>query len=580
MAFGDDEGDDFRIERYREHPTLSMIDLISEETEYSFEHVKQRLSRLGHLERNVRHKISSLEGNRLSEYPSVAVEFVPDEEFQNPEDITIIRNRTAPPRNWQCIRGHVWPERTWTRLRRGISCPICKSIRQDLGFARGRDEDGRESIPREGYLFANDRNGDLDFSHLSRGSENGAWWRCLEADDHYWFAPAVNVLRLQSGCSCCSGDTVVPSNSLATIYPAIASEVVPTADYPLTPEQVTSKSNTELWFVCEECGEGSPSRVANRTILGHGCRFCRGTHTSPSNCLAANRPDLAAEWHPTRNIDISPYDVRAGSEYPAWWLCSDPDCGMEWQAACYSRSSTGRGCPYCGGQVPRPGESFGDIRTTLMEEWDYDRNSHDPFSLTPSSSRDAHWVCRRNQEHRWVAAISNRIAGRSNCPACTISGISIIQNLIAFEIGTFFPVDHSLRQIRFEHEGETLTIRPDIVLRDHRVIIEFDGNYWHSGTEDRDMRGSIMRVQAGYRILRIRESPLGVIEVNGVTSVIVPDRVDAKTAANAALHELRQGQFNLHAPGISEYLLQDELASQEQADAYWEELLRVNGRID
>ena len=215
-----------------------------------------------------------------------------------------------------------------------------------------------------------------------------------------------------------------------------------------------------------------------------------------------------------------------------------------------------------------------------MEEWDYDRNSHDPFSLTPSSSRDAHWVCRRNQEHRWVAAISNRIAGRSNCPACTISGISIIQNLIAFEIGTFFPVDHSLRQIRFEHEGETLTIRPDIVLRDHRVIIEFDGNYWHSGTEDRDMRGSIMRVQAGYRILRIRESPLGVIEVNGVTSVIVPDRVDAKTAANAALNELRQGHFNLHAPGISEYLLQDELASQEQADAYWEELLRVNGRID
>ena len=89
-----------------------------------------------------------------------------------------------------------------------------------------------------------------------------------------------------------------------------------------------------------------------------------------------------------------------------------------------------------------------------------------------------------------------------------------------------------------------------------------------------------MRVQAGYRVLRIRESPLGVIEVNGVTSVIVPDRVDAKTAANAALHELRQGQFNLHAPGISEYLLQDELASQEQAEAYWEELLRVNGRID
>ena len=579
MAFGDDEGDDFRIERYREHPTLSMIDLICEETEYRFGHVKQRLSRLGHLERNVRHNISSLEGNRLSEYPSVAVEFVPDEEFQNPEDIIISRNRTGPPRNWECIRGHVWPERTWTRLRRGISCPICKSIRQDAGFVRGRDDSRSESRPREGYLFANDRNGDLELSHLSARSENGAWWRCFEADDHYWFAPASNVIGLQSGCSCCYGKTVVPSNSFVTIYPAIAADVVPTEDYPLTPEQVTSKCDIELWFVCENCREGSPARVSNRTILGEGCRFCRGVYASPSNCLAVNRPDLAAEWHPTRNIDISPFDVRAGSEYPAWWLCSDPDCGMEWQAACYSRSSMGRGCPYCGGQVPRPGESFGDIRTTLMEEWDYDRNSHDPFSLTPSSSRDAHWVCRRNQEHRWEAAISNRVAGRSNCPACTISGISIIQNLIAFEIGTFFPVDHNLRQIRFEYEGESLTIRPDIVLRDHRVIIEFDGNYWHSGNEDRDIRESLKRVQAGYRVLRIRESPLGAIEMDGVTSVIVPDRVDAKTATNAALGELRQGQFNLHAPDISEYLLQDELASQEQADAYWEELLRIHGRI-
>ena len=37
------------------------------------------------------------------------------------------------------------------------------------------------------------------------------------------------------------------------------------------------------------------------------------------NDLATKRPDLATEWHPTKNGDLKPTDVAAGSEKKAWW---------------------------------------------------------------------------------------------------------------------------------------------------------------------------------------------------------------------------------------------------------------------
>jgi len=568
MPFGDTEGDSAWISRYIEHPTHSTIDLICENTGYSFQAIVQRLAKMGHLVRYERYSNTHLEGTRLSDYPEIAAEFVPDEYCNDAQELIVTRIRNGTPRTWQCISGHRWPERTWTRLKRQLSCPICKSSRESTNYTL---------TPREGYHFAQERNGDLQLSHLASRSDSGAWWRCFENDDHYWFAPATNVLGLQTGCSCCSGDTVVPSNSLATIFPAIAADVCPNEDYPLTPEQVTSKCDTELWFVCPHCEQGSPARVSNRTILGEGCRFCNGGHTSPINCMLVNRPDLAAEWHPTMNGPITPADIRAGADYHAWWLCSDSDCGMHWQASCNSRSSQGRGCPYCGGQVPRPGESFGDVRLELMEEWDFDENDVDPFTLTPTSGRDVHWICRRNNEHRWVSAIGNRVAGRSNCPACRIHGISIIQNKIAFEIGHFFNVDHNLRVIRYIDKGQTIIIRPDIVLQDEMIIIEFDGSYWHSDQIDRDIEGSRRRVAAGYRVLRLREHPLENFEVDDVTCVGAPRKVDAKSASNIILNSLTNPPFNLTITGLDDYIRQDNLQCEVQSTAYWNELLNLNG---
>jgi len=58
--------------------------------------------------------------------------------------------------------------------------------------------------------------------------------------------------------------------------------------------------------------------------------------------LLKTNPDIAAEWHPTKNGDLTPEQVVAGSNKKAWWKCpKGPD--HEWLAMLSSR--TGHSAP-------------------------------------------------------------------------------------------------------------------------------------------------------------------------------------------------------------------------------------------
>ena len=66
----------------------------------------------------------------------------------------------------------------------------------------------------------------------------------------------------------------------------------------------------------------------------------------PENSLAENNPNLCAEWHPTKNISLLPWNFTPNSGQKVWWLCS---LGHEWEATIDSRNRSRRasGCPFC-----------------------------------------------------------------------------------------------------------------------------------------------------------------------------------------------------------------------------------------
>ena len=100
-------------------------------------------------------------------------------------------------------------------------------------------------------------------------------------------------------------------------------------------------TNKKYYWKCSTCNYEWQASASTR-LKGHGCPVCSGLIATKSNNLAAVAPDLAKEWHPTKN-EITPENITVSSNKKVWWLGK---CGHEWQATVGSRTS-GRGCPIC-----------------------------------------------------------------------------------------------------------------------------------------------------------------------------------------------------------------------------------------
>ena len=178
---------------------------------------------------------------------------------------------------------------------------------------------------------------------VSPYSNKKAWWKCPESDDHI-FQQTISV-KTETSCLICSGFIVVKSNCLATLNPDLAKEWHPTKNGDLTPYDVTGGSKNKVWWKCNKGDDHEwISTVSNRKH-GKGCPVCTNQKIVLSNCLATTNPDLAKEWHPTKNGDLTPYDFSDGSPHMIWWKCNKSDDHV-WKSSIVNRARE-RGCPYC-----------------------------------------------------------------------------------------------------------------------------------------------------------------------------------------------------------------------------------------
>lgn len=206
-------------------------------------------------------------------------------------------------------------------------------------------------------------------------------------------------------------------------------DVVKSWDYSkngnLSPGMFTVSSNQIVHWKCPDCGHEWRCSINGMTRPGrYGCAECskkrRGISFTKQivkrvGSLAETMPDLAKEWHPTKNGALSPYDISAGRFQTVWWLC--PRCGYEWEASPNNRKK-GAGCPCCSGHVPKSGENdLATLHPELLKEWDYQKNiGLDPRKLLPGSGKKVWWKCSRCG-HEWETMIASRTKGHG-CPVC------------------------------------------------------------------------------------------------------------------------------------------------------------------
>ena len=148
--------------------------------------------------------------------------------------------------------------------------------------------------------------------------------------------------------------------------------------------------------------------------------------------LAALYPEIAKEWHPSKNGKLTPDLFIPGSSERAWWLC--PKCGNEWQASIVNRTK-GHGCDICATSrrkitkkdtiLSRRGSI--DKKWCLLD-WDYEENEYGPEYYTNGSGEVVSWRC-HNCGYKWKTPICNRTRDYKNgCPLCSgkeiVSGIN------------------------------------------------------------------------------------------------------------------------------------------------------------
>ncbi len=248
---------------------------------------------------------------------------------------------------------------------------------------------------------------------LSYGSKKKLWWRCEKG--HQWQA-ALRSRSAGAGCPYCAGRLVAPGeNDLETTHPELVPEWLAEKNLPLTPRALTAGSHKKVWWRCEK-GHSWQAAVSSRA-RGTGCPVCAGKTVVPDeNDLTSAFPNIAAEWHPVKNGNLTPRSCTPASNRRVWWICP---LGHEYQAAIGARTLNGSGCPYCSGRKALKG--FNDLATLepkIAAQWHPTLNGTlTPEKVTAGSARKAWWQCAEG--HVWKAVIHSRTGKRKcGCPVC------------------------------------------------------------------------------------------------------------------------------------------------------------------
>lgn len=331
---------------------------------------------------------------------------------------------------------------------------------------------------------------------ITTGSGKKVWWKC--ALGHEW-EETPNRRSSKNGCPFCSNHRVlVGYNDLATVIPILAKEWHPTKNGSLSPQNVTKGSNRKVWWLCNN-GHEFEATVSNRSN-GKGCPYCSSRRVDIGrNDLFSKFPDIAKEWHPTKNGSLTPDQISFGSIKKVWWTCS---CGHEYVSTPNNRTSNNKGCPYCSGRKVLSG--INDLKTLfphVADEWCYEKNAPvTPDMVFSHSSKEFWWTCSVCSTD-YISSIAGRTRG-SGCPRCAVRHhSSFAEQAIYFYVSQVYP-DSINRYTELFSKMEL-----DIFIPSLKIGIEYDGSIWHESEDSflREQKKYQMCQAAGIKLIRVRE---------------------------------------------------------------------------
>jgi len=286
----------------------------------------------------------------------------------------------------------------------------------------------------------------------------------------------------------------------------------------ISDKYISSKEKLQWRCLKVECREIFES-TWNDIHSGCGCSFCSGMQIGLSNCLATKNPNLASEWHPTKNGSLTPFDVTCGNTKKVWWKC---DKGHEWEANIASRNS-GKGCSICKGQIPSNENNFLACSPKLCEEWNYEKNDKKPEKYTPHSGLPVWWIC-KDCGYEWETPIHERSKG-NGCPQCRMSkGEKRIKEILDLYNIYYIPQKTFNGLIGLGYGN----LSYDFYLPDYNLLIEYQGEMHerfvkgiHKSKNDFDKQVEHDKRKCNYAILnKIKLLEIWYYDYDNIDSII------------------------------------------------------------
>jgi hypothetical protein len=258
--------------------------------------------------------------------------------------------------------------------------------------------------------------------------------------------------------------TIVP---LCDAEPKIAAEWLYKLNAGWGPEHVSRASGVRAWWQCPDCNRPYKAQINNRTSKTRSaCPYCASKRVCDENSFAVNYPELASEWHPTKNKKLKATEVTYASGKRAWWLCSK--CQHSWETAVADRTVLESGCPACyearmeyarlhpstyetpqkvfsedtddaGHWYTKPSSenfvSLYDYSKTIARQWHPTKNGKiGALDISKGSNAIAWWKCKKGPDHEWQAAVYSRTRQRNKtagCPYCNNKKLSVTNSIAA-----------------------------------------------------------------------------------------------------------------------------------------------------
>lgn len=172
-------------------------------------------------------------------------------------------------------------------------------------------------------------------SKVDARSFRAAVWRCANG---HTFQRSPRAMQNDRSCPTCSKGANTHTN-LSKLRPGLASQWDAERNVGIAFAMLDATHANPVWWRCPN-GHGF-QRPPVRMLSEDTCPTCALAKSS----LAALAPNVAAEWHPTKNA-IKPDELAADHVMNAWWKCPN---GHEYQATVRSRTQGNRRCPTCYG---------------------------------------------------------------------------------------------------------------------------------------------------------------------------------------------------------------------------------------